>query len=127
MYEDISAECFSARKQDNIVVRDDLHHLDKWLVVSGHDGGKWMLRHRKPVLAVIASWGGGWDHVSISTPVRCPTWDEMVMLKDLFFHPTELVIQYHPPKSHYVDVHPYCLHLWRPQEEMIPVPPLEYV
>lgn len=73
-------------------------------------GGVW----REP-LRIIASDGGGWDHVSVSTPRRCPTWDEMAAVKDLFFAPEEAVMQLHPPKSDYINLHPYCLHLWRPQ------------
>ena len=29
------------------------------------------------LLAVIASDGDGWDHVSVSHRARCPKWDEM--------------------------------------------------
>src|SRR5262245_54586743 len=28
-----------------------------------------------------------WDHVSVSLSHRCPTWDEMCWVKDLFFLP----------------------------------------
>lgn len=76
---------------------------------------------------VIASNGGGWEHVSISRQNRCATWDEMCVIKDMFFDETECVVQYHPPKSNYVNVHPYCLHLWRPTTQEIPMPPMLYV
>lgn len=66
-------------------------------------------------LKVIASFGGGWDHVSVSCPDRCPTWEEMCYVKDLFFDDEECVVQFHPPKSQYVNYHPRTLHLWRPQ------------
>jgi hypothetical protein len=56
----------------------------------------------------------GWEHVSISTKIRCPTWEEMCFIKDLFWDDEDQVIQYHPPKSAYINCHPYCLHLWRP-------------
>ncbi len=79
------------------------------------------------VLRVIVSWGGGWDHVSVSLENRCPDWDEICFAKDIFFHPNECVIQYHPPKSDYVNNHPYCLHLWRPQNESVPMPPKSFV
>lgn len=35
--------------------------------------------------------------------------------------------QLHPAKSEYVNIHPYCLHLWRPLEREIPMPPVEFV
>jgi hypothetical protein len=76
---------------------------------------------------VIFSWGGGWDHVSVSYPSRCPTWDEMCYIKNVFFEEDECVIQYHPPKGDYVNMHPYCLHMWKPQKQVIPLPPKEFV
>ena len=64
-------------------------------------------------LSVIASDGGGWEHVSVSLPTRCPTWDEMTMIKSIFWSPEDCVVQYHPPESEYVNNHNFCLHLWR--------------
>jgi len=54
-----------------------------------------------------------WEHVSVSLKDRTPTWEEMSFVKDLFWHETETVIQFHPHKSEYVNCHPNCLHLWR--------------
>ena len=81
------------------------------------------LPNEKRSLAFIASWGGGWDHVSVSYPNRCPTWDEMQQVKEMFFDDTECVVQYHPTRSQYVNNHPYCLHIWKPRMEIIPTPP----
>lgn len=67
-------------------------------------------------LLCIASDGEGWDHVSVSLPYRCPTWDEMCAIKGLFWDSEDCVVQYHPPESQYVNNHPFCLHLWRPLE-----------
>lgn len=78
-------------------------------------------------LKVICSDGSGWDHVSVSRPDRCPTWEEMAEIKSLFFDDHECVMQLHPPKSDYVNNHSYCLHLWRPQAAVIPRPPSEFV
>lgn len=64
---------------------------------------------------VIASCGGGWDHVSVSFKNRTPTWKEMCAVKDLFFKDDEVAMQLHPPKDDYVNEHQFCLHLWRPQ------------
>ncbi|MRN51970.1 DUF7694 domain-containing protein [Paenibacillus monticola] len=71
---------------------------------------------------VIASTGAGWDHVSVSTAERCPRWDEMQQIKELFFEDSESVMQLHPAKSNYINQHPYCLHLWRPHHVRIPLP-----
>lgn len=79
----------------------------------GNNGGfDVVLRHKQRVF-VIASDMGGWEHVSVSRQDRCPTWDEMCQVKDLFWDGEDCVIQFHPPKSEYVNNHPYCLHLWR--------------
>ena len=65
----------------------------------------------------------GWEHVSISTRRRCPNWQEMCFVKDLFWEPEECVMQLHPPKSQWINNHAYCLHLWRPKRQKIPTPP----
>ncbi len=64
-----------------------------------------------------------WEHVSVSTLVRCPTWDEMCLIKTLFWDPEDVVIQLHPRQSEYVNNHPRCLHLWRPIGVDLPTPP----
>lgn len=56
----------------------------------------------------------GWEHVSVSTRRRLPNWTEMCFAKDLCWDAEDTVIQYHPPKSRYVNEVPYCLHLWKP-------------
>lgn len=78
---------------------------------------------------VVASANGGWDHVSVTLchQKRCPTWEEMCAIKDLFFEAEEAVVQVHPRKSEYVNRHPYCLHLWRPLGVELPMPPKWFV
>jgi len=65
----------------------------------------------------------GWEHVSVSTRRRPPNWQEMCFVKDLFWDETECVIQFHPPRSEYVNNHPHCLHLWGRADGNIPTPP----
>lgn len=84
-------------------------------------------RPGQPPLRVIASDGEGWEHVSVSLPNRCPTWDEMCKVKGLFWDDEDCVVQFHPPKRDYVNLHPYCLHLWRPVGVTIPLPDLALV
>lgn len=79
-------------------------------------------------LRVIASPGDAddsipWEHVSVSLPNRCPNWEEMDFVKRLFWNDEEAVMQLHPPRSKWVNNHPYCLHLWRPIKQEIPLPP----
>jgi hypothetical protein len=81
------------------------------------------------LLAIIASDGTdpiseGWEHVSVSLKNRCPTWREMCFVKALFWEDTEWVVQFHPALSRHVNIHPYCLHLWRKPGTELPKPPL---
>jgi hypothetical protein len=72
--------------------------------------------------------GEGWEHVSVTiaekgkSAKRCPTWAEMCWVKDQFWNPDEVVIQYHPAKEEYVSQHPFCLHLWKPIGIDLPTP-----
>ncbi len=82
-------------------------------------------------LRVIAHDGAGpasgWEHVSVSLPTRCPTWREMCRVKDLFWEPTETVVQFHPKKAEYVNRHPYTLHLWKQVGVEAVLPPKELI
>ena len=94
---------------------------------AGDDWGMFELRTNEgQVLRVMVSGGSDtvpWEHVSVSTKTRCPTWKEMCWIKELFFDEEEVVIQYHPRKSDYVNLHPFCLHMWRPTTVELPLPP----
>ena len=69
---------------------------------------------------------GEWEHVSVSTQTRCPTWEEMCKVKNLFWNESETVLQFHPKRSEYVNNFPYCLHLWKPRTE-VQLPPTQCV
>ena len=79
------------------------------------------------MLVIIGSDELGWEHVSVSTQHRTPNWAEMCFVKDLFWEDEETVIQFHPPKSQYVNCHPHCLHLWRPTDRDLLLPPSNLV
>lgn len=78
-------------------------------------------------MRVVASSDGGWDHVSVSRPNRCPNWPEMDHVKRLFFCDDEPAMQLHVPPADNISYHPHCLHLWRPQDQEIPRPPAIFV
>ncbi len=70
----------------------------------------------------------GWEHVSVSIQGKHPpNWVEMNWVKDQFWQEEETVIQFHPKRSEYVNVHPNCLHLWRNVGLDHPLPPKELV
>jgi hypothetical protein len=74
-----------------------------------------------------------WEHVSISarnsaqTKTRIPTWRELAYMKRLYWDAEDVVVQFHPRESEYVNCHPHVLHLWRPKHVAIPTPPPELV
>ncbi len=124
----------------------DLHTLDKYRLVydeiklygmdtigeMGKGNGCFKVYVAGRSFFAVASDGGGWDHVSVSPCSKkrqtCPTWEEMCEIKDMFFEPEEAVVQYHPARSEYVNNHPFCLHLWRPNDgTALPTPPRIFV
>lgn len=101
-----------------------------WRVVEHDDdpdeGGLFAQQSGRALcLQIICSWGGGWDHVSVSfgpTPV-IPSYQEMEMVRKLCFEPDEVAMQLGVPEGDHVNNHPGCLHWWRPQNEPVPLPP----
>ena len=82
-------------------------------------GGRWFF--------CIVSDGAGWEHVSVHVRdgkmLHTPTWNEMCYVKEVFWDDEDIVLEYHPPRSQYVNNHPHTLHLWRPTNQTIPNPP----
>lgn len=97
--------------------------------VGDHGNGAFRIPFRQTgvELKVLASNGNGWDHVSVSLRHRTPNWYELEYVARLFFKDDEVCMQLHLPLKDHVSIHPNCLHLWRPQGEAIPVPPVEFV
>jgi len=83
--------------------------------------------YKQGQVSIIASWSGGWEHVSVSMKNRCPAWEEMCMVKDIFWEKNECVVQFHPPENDYVNLHPFCLHLWKKVDGNFDMPPKEYI
>jgi hypothetical protein len=64
-----------------------------------------------------------WEHVSVSCATTTPTWTQMCYIKNMFWDEDEWVVQFHPAASDYVNVHPFCLHMWKPIGVDFPKPP----
>jgi hypothetical protein len=73
-------------------------------------------------LRVMASSDEDWEHVSVTLGHRAPKMKEMWFIKDLFWDPRETVVQLYPVHGHWITNDPYCLHLWRPLRESVPMP-----
>lgn len=90
-------------------------------------------RHTKAFVIVDGGDESRWEHVSVHITYlnkrgklteRTPTWEEMCLIKYIFWGEDEVVMQLHPRGSEYVNVHKNCLHLWKPRDAEVPVPPL---
>jgi hypothetical protein len=89
----------------------------------------------RDIAMVIASSGDleamPWEHVSVrigekhnkKLKERIATWEEMCLVREIFWGDDECVMQLHPPLKDYVNVHPFVLHLWKPLHVGIPQPP----
>lgn len=87
-------------------------------------GGLFRFKKGQVIFQCVAAIGEGWEHVSVSLSVkRCPDWEEMCMIKEIFWEPEDCVVQFHPPASEYVNNHPHVLHLWRKINENFETPP----
>ena len=79
--------------------------------------------------SIVMSWGGGWEHLSVN-PLKndkTPSWEQMCKFKNMFFNEDETCVEYHPAKKDYVNNMPHCLHIWRPLNEKLPIPPSIFV
>jgi hypothetical protein len=98
--------------------------LELYGTIGDDKFGAFLVPYRKHELRIIASSDYGWDHVSVSLEHRIPFWEEMDFIKKLFFKPDEIAIQYHMTEKDHINIHPNCLHLWRPHmPKIILVPP----
>lgn len=102
----------------------DLHSLDKYrdrnferqyYGANGDAGnGVFWVPVGGKMFNVVASNGGGWEHVSVSPANRkrttALTWEEMCEIKRMFFQED-----------------PLCLHMWRPIGAEMPKPPKIFV
>lgn len=110
------------------------HVIETYRITRGQFGsdstygnnGAFSIGRGRTRFAIIASDGEGWEHVSVHCITegkeRTPTWSEMCFVKELFWDEQDCVIQYHPAKSEYVNMHKHTLHLWRPTNQIIPIP-----
>lgn len=86
-------------------------------------GGKYYDKYTGKWLNFIFSYQMGWEHLSVSMPSRTPTWNQMCVMKDIFWNKNEACVEYHPREEDYVNNHKHCLHIWRPTHETLPTPP----
>lgn len=56
-----------------------------------------------------------WIHLSVSRRNRLPSWRDLVLVKTLFIGAERTAYQVLPDHRRHVNIHPFCLHLWAPQ------------
>lgn len=83
----------------------------------GEDGGAYHAGPRGDGLAVIVSGavqsdGKRWIHLSCSRRQRLPSWQDLRQAKDAFIGAEAYAVQVLPPADRYVNIHPFCLHLF---------------
>ena len=64
------------------------------------------------ITAEIQRDGKRWLHVSMARANRVPDWQEIKLVKSLFIGDDKTALQVFPPKSQFVNIHEFCLHLW---------------
>lgn len=124
-------------------MREDWSHLDPYREKDGYYGtspgkkyGKFRFKASGNRLIMVVADNGeesGWEHVSVSawrhnthwkkpTP-EMPTWEDMRLIKSLFWAEEECVVEFHPPESEYVNNTENVLHLWKERGKEFPRPP----
>ncbi len=73
-----------------------------------------------------------WEHVSVHIKYRnkknkiverTPGWNEMCVIKRMFWSDDETVFQFHPERIEYVNINPHCLHMWKKKGANTELPP----
>lgn len=61
---------------------------------------------------VIVTKDDGLWHMSIAHPNRLPAYEELKAARYKYLRDVHYAAQIFPPPSEFVNVHPYCIHLW---------------
>ena len=111
---------------------EKLSRANRWRIRKGSfpsedaDGfnGAFLVPLEGELWFVRISDGAGWKHLSISNAQKkdLPTWKVMTRVKDTFFADDEWACQYFPAKADYINDCEWCLHIWAPLREKLPVP-----
>lgn len=86
-----------------------------WAILErGEDGAKYLadtLGLAAILSCRIEADGRAWLHLSVSRSSRVPSWRELRECKDIFLGDRE-AYSVMPPESRYVNLHPFCLHMF---------------
>lgn len=97
---------------------EDWRELD----LSGHHGVTVPMDGRGfqkgPLRAITSQDEGRW-HLSLSCADRLPTWTELSEAREALLPPHLFFCVPHPPREYWMNVHPYCLHLYEIRDSVL--------
>jgi hypothetical protein len=99
--------------------------LPGWsLVDRSQDGESWVRTSGQSLIWSVAREEDGrlWLHISTAYPDRLPKWGELVAAKEWIAGTDRYAYQVIPPRSRYVNQHPFVLHVFVPLEGDPPLP-----
>lgn len=71
---------------------------------------------RGSIQALVSKDDGAW-HISVSHPMRYPTWDEISKARYDLVPDDAFMVMILPPRAEYVNLHKNCFHLWQISRE----------
>jgi len=133
-----SSVTFALRAQHITDEREELRDEDiREFLTLPLPGGEWRLvsqgedgfclqngRLRQSVIgsACVEADGKRWIHLSIAGADRLPSYEDLCWLKRAFLGEEAKAVMVFPPKSHHVNLHSRCLHLFSCLDEPDPLP-----
>lgn len=125
----VDPKAVARHRQERQANEEFLHHakrrhfLPPWRVLRlTGDGGLYTNGLLRVMTSVaIEDDGQHWLHVSYSTALRLPTYEEGVAVKELFIGREKKALMVLPPRSQHVNMHPFVLH-WFHCLERDPLP-----
>lgn len=92
-----------------------------WREMTGGYMRAWEWNGLKVIASVgIQSDGREWLHVSFSRARRLPSYADLKLVKREFIGDDKKAVMVFPERENYVDIHPYCLHLWHCADNPLP-------
>lgn len=71
-----------------------------------------------PLRAIRSQDDGRW-HLSVSCADRLPSWSELGQARDALLPPDVWLCQPYPPRAYWMNVHPFCLHLYEIRDSVL--------
>lgn len=85
------------------------------------DGNAYVHTNGLRVIITTSDHDKTWMHISVSRAGRLPSHAEMYLVKNTFM-PNHFGYTIMAPVSQHINIHPYCLHIWIPLFEPLPIP-----